>query len=66
MTAKLDQLSAARLELVQLQMEIAKKEHSFVEEEHNIKMLNLRNDEIRKEQIHQLMLSTIDNTSKQS
>ncbi|KAL4702656.1 hypothetical protein ACJJTC_012285 [Scirpophaga incertulas] len=50
--SKLDQLSAARLELVKLQMETAKKEQQFIEEQHKLKMLHLANDERRKEEIH--------------
>ncbi|XP_049701781.2 uncharacterized protein LOC126055652 [Helicoverpa armigera] len=55
-TAKLDKLSEARLELVQLQMKTAKLEHQFMEEEHKLKMLHLANDERRKEELHSLQL----------
>ncbi|KAL4706692.1 hypothetical protein ACJJTC_014447 [Scirpophaga incertulas] len=54
--SKLDQLSAARLELVKLQMETAKKEQQFIEEQHKLKMLHLANDERRKEEIHALLI----------
>ncbi|PZC73748.1 hypothetical protein B5X24_HaOG208932 [Helicoverpa armigera] len=59
--AKIDELSAAtaaRLKLVRLQQEIAKKEHYFVEQEHELKMTHLRNEEIRKQELHNLMLKT--------
>ncbi|PZC78030.1 hypothetical protein B5X24_HaOG202702 [Helicoverpa armigera] len=58
-TAKIDELSATRLELVHLQQEIAKKEHYFVEQEHELKMTHLRNEEIRKQELHNLMLKTM-------
>ncbi|KAL4720805.1 hypothetical protein ACJJTC_006794 [Scirpophaga incertulas] len=54
--SKLDQLSAARLELVKLQMETAKKEQQFIEEQHKLKMLHLANDERRMEEIHALLI----------
>ena len=54
-TAKLDQLTKARLELVALQKDIAMKEHEFVSEEHKFKMLSLQNDEKRKQEIHNLL-----------
>lgn len=56
-TSKLDKLSTARLELVQLQMETTRKQHQFMEEEHKLKMLHISNDERRKEEIHALLLS---------
>lgn len=58
-TSKIDELSAARLELVRLQLEIARKEHYFVEKEHELKMTHLRNEEIRKQELHNLMLKTM-------
>lgn len=55
-TAKLDKLSTAQLELVQLQKEIANKEHLFVKEEHKLKMMHLMNGESRKQEFHELII----------
>ncbi|CAG9792690.1 unnamed protein product [Diatraea saccharalis] len=44
-TSKLDELSSARLELVQIQMETARKEQKHQEEEHKLKMQHQANDE---------------------
>lgn len=55
-TAVLDQLSKARLELVELQKEIARKEHEFIAEQHAIKMLHLQNDERRKQELHEILV----------
>lgn len=62
-TAKLDDLSTARLELVRLQKDIAIKEHLFVEEEHKLKMLHLKNEEARKQELHCLMLAAMQQKS---
>lgn len=58
-TEKIDKLSAARLELLELQKEIATKEHLFVKEEHELKMLHLKNEEYRKKELHEIMLATM-------
>ncbi|XP_041979967.1 uncharacterized protein LOC121733698 [Aricia agestis] len=65
-TAKPDPISEAKLELIRLQIEIAKKEHSFKEMEHKRKMLYLYNEEVRKNQIHQKMLRTMQQDMKTS
>lgn len=56
MAKKIDQLSSARLELVKLQADIARKEHEFQREEHNLKMLHMENEEMRKQEIHELQM----------
>lgn len=61
-TAKLDKLSAARLELVQLQMETTLKQHQFIEDEHNKKMIHLDNDEARKQEMHEIIKEKLRNT----
>ena len=50
-TAKLNQLTKARLELLALQKDIAMKEHDFASEDHKFKMLALQNDEKRKQEM---------------
>lgn len=60
-TAKLDQLTKARLELVELQKENARKEHEFLNEEHNLKMLHLQNDEKRKQELHEVLVRQLSN-----
>ncbi|RVE40627.1 hypothetical protein evm_014722, partial [Chilo suppressalis] len=58
-TSKLDKLSSARLELVQLQMDSTRKQQIFMEEEHKLKMAHLANDERRKEELHALLMEKI-------
>ncbi|XP_046964237.1 uncharacterized protein LOC124533117 [Vanessa cardui] len=65
-TSKLDKLSEVRLELVQLQMETARKEMKFKEEEHKLKMQHLHNDEKRKQEIHALLLQKLNHASAPS
>ncbi|CAG4981312.1 unnamed protein product [Colias eurytheme] len=57
-TSKLDKLSEARLELVQLQMEASKKELEYKEKEHRCKMLHLANER-RKNEIHALLMKKL-------
>ncbi|CAG9792703.1 unnamed protein product [Diatraea saccharalis] len=58
-TSKLDELSSARLELLQIQMETARKEQQHQEEEHKLKMQHQANDEKRKQEIHALLLQKL-------
>ncbi|XP_063388214.1 myb/SANT-like DNA-binding domain-containing protein 4 [Cydia fagiglandana] len=58
-TTKLDQLSAERLELVQLQKEVVRNQLRYELEEHQLKMQNLRAEEERKLELHQLMVDTM-------
>ncbi|XP_028156694.1 uncharacterized protein LOC135084378 [Ostrinia nubilalis] len=62
-TGRLDKLSAARLELVQLQIETTRQQHQFTEDEHRLKMLHLANDEARKQKIHELLVLQLKNNS---
>lgn len=63
-TTKIDELTTARKALVELQMEIARKEHQFMTDEHDLKMLHLVNDEKRKQEIHELLIKKMDLQNK--
>lgn len=54
MTRKIDQLTTARLELVELQ-----KNHAIAK--HNLEMLHLENEERRKEELHVLRVEAMKN-----
>ncbi|XP_063366336.1 uncharacterized protein LOC134654796 [Cydia amplana] len=58
-TTKLDQLGAERLELVHLQKEVVRNQLCYQLEEHQLKMQNLRAEEERKLELHQLMVDTM-------
>ncbi|CAF4927045.1 unnamed protein product [Pieris macdunnoughi] len=49
-------VASAKLELIELQKNIASREHDFVHEEHKLKMQHLLNEEKRKQEIHDFLL----------
>ncbi|XP_026483041.1 uncharacterized protein LOC113391312 [Ctenocephalides felis] len=56
---KNDKLSAAQLELVQLQIEIAKRDHEFLRIEHELKVEHMKNEERRRQETHELLIKQI-------
>uniref|UniRef100_A0A6M2DJ51 Regulatory protein zeste n=1 Tax=Xenopsylla cheopis TaxID=163159 RepID=A0A6M2DJ51_XENCH len=53
---KSDKVSAAQFELIQLQIEIAKRDHEFMRVEHELKVQHMKNEERRRQEVHDLLV----------
>lgn len=60
--ADLKRKHSAQMELLKIQMELARQEFLFKKEEHELKMAHLRNEEKRREELHALTISRINHS----